>query len=470
MRKFLFLFCLTSFTSLSYGDNQTVEISPIASSDNLPFQIRLETADFSLPVGLQTYAYGFHKNKWLLISGRINGLHHFSNTNDNFPPNKQNTAVFVIDFDKKKVYSRSLLDKHSDLTQEEVDTLSVTAAEYVQSSSTLYLVGGYGVDTDTGNFSTKSTLTAIDIEGLIHWVCHPSKGETAKEHIRQTSHPILQVTGGALEQTNPHSPFLLIFGQNFSGFYLDSSNGTYTNQVRCFNLIDNGRDLFVIPGKQYPQDPNYRRRDLNVVPIIQKSGSSYEESFVALSGVFTLSTGIWTVPVLINPKGSSYMPNPAKASTFKQGMNVYNSAHLGLFSKKTNDMHTIILGGLGYIALEDGVFVEDSEIPFSNSLTDIRINSHGHFKQYLMENQYPVILSTSSNPGNPLLFGAGARFMPVDNLPLFPNGVFSLDDIKGDNVLLGYVVGGIQSTVPNTSLPTDSAASPYIFKVILERQ
>ncbi len=470
MIKSLFLSCLISFSFLCYGDNQTEETSPILPSDHLPFQVRLETADFSLPVGLQTYAYGTYKNKCLLITGRVNGLHDFSNTNDNFPPNKQNTTVFVIDFAKKKTYSRSLLSKSAHLTQEEVDTLSVTAAEFKQVGNTLYVVGGYGVDTDSGNFSTKSTLTAIDIPGLIHWVCHPSKKESAKKHIRQTSHPILQVTGGALHQLNPHTPFLLIFGQNFPGFYLDSSNGFYTNQVRCFNLIDNGKDLFIIPGKQWPQDPNYRRRDLNIVPIIEKNKTSYDQSFLALSGVFTLSSGIWTVPVFINSAGDSFMPNPSKKSTFKQGMTNYNSAHIELFSKKTNDMHTLILGGLSYIALENDVFVEDSEIPFSNSLTDIRIDSHGHIAQYLMKNQYPVILSTSSNPGNPLLFGAGAQFIKVDGLPTFPNGVFSLDDLHEEETLLGYVVGGIQSTVPNTTLFTDSAASPHIFKVILERQ
>ena len=227
MRKFLFLLCLTSFSALSHGNNQTNDISPILPSDSLPFQVRLETADFSLPVGLQSFATGNYKNKWLFITGRTNGLHDFSNTNNNFPPNKQNTSVFVVDFEKKKTYSRSLLDKQAHLTQEEIDTLSVTAAEFKQVNNTLYIIGGYGVDSQTGNFSTKSTLTAVDVRGLIHWVCNPSKGETAKEHIRQTSHSMFQVTGGDLQQTDPHQPFLLIFGQNFPGFYFDDSNGFY---------------------------------------------------------------------------------------------------------------------------------------------------------------------------------------------------------------------------------------------------
>ena len=33
--------------------------------------------------------------------------------------------------------------------------------------------------------------------------------------------------------------------------------------------------------------------------------------------------------------------------------------------------------------------------------------------------------------------------------------------------MIGYIVGGIMSTLPNTNVRSDTAASPYIFKVTL---
>lgn len=444
--------------------NQTDALSPIRAGDSLPFTIDIELSSLELPNGVQSGAIAIYDNKILYIGGRTNGLHGFNADNDNFPPLLQNTNIYVIDIETKKVYIKSLADEDCGLNQAEIDSLSTTAPEYHQSNKTLYFVGGYGVDTATGEFSTKPILSSINIPGLMKWVQDANTKKSAKQYIRQISNPIFQVTGGALSQASAHDPFLLIFGQDFEGFYTAGSNGVYTDQVRSFKLIDDGTNLLVFSEKYFPQDPSYRRRDLNIVPLLQIKDKNYVASYAALSGVFTLEGGIWTVPVFIDTVGNSFMPNPTKESTFKQSMNNYNSAHLGLFSKKANEMHTVILGGLTYIDCTDGTCLADAEVPFTNQVIDIVLNKNGKMKQYLMEGEYPLILSTFSNPGNSLLFGAGARFVPVDNLPLFPNAVFSLDALK-KKTLLGYVIGGIMSTLQNTNTQADSTASPYIFKV-----
>lgn len=471
--RFIAFFIMIAIKGFSDA-NQTDELSPIIPPDSLPYKISIELADFQLPsdniesFGLQSYVSAIYKGKWLLLAGRTNGLHGFSPGNNNFPPQQQNTVVYVVDPQKKTVQFKSLTDSSSHLSQAQIDTLSVTSAQSYQVNDTLYVIGGYGVDTSTGQFSTKSTLTAIDVPGLIHWV-EKSKG-TAARNIRQISHPLLQVTGGDLFQSDSHQPFLLIFGQNFSGFYTDSSNGAYTEQVRPFKIIDNGHKLAIVPEKQHTPNPNYRRRDLNVVSTIQKGATSYQPGFVALSGVFTEAEGVWTVPVLIQPDGSSFMANPANPQTFKQGMNNYACPHAGLFSKETNTMYILLFGGISYLSVQNGEFVPDSEIPFINSVTTVSIDSHGNFQQYLMEDEYPVILSQFANPGNPLLFGAAARFFPADNLPTFSNGVFSLEPLGSSPILLGYIVGGIQSSLANTNTQADSAASPYIFSVKLQKR
>ncbi len=83
-----------------------------------------------------------------------------------------------------------------------------------------------------------------------------------------------------------------------------------------------------------------------------------------------------------------------------------------------------------------------------------------------MDATYPVIPATFANQGNPLLFGASALFAPCLNLPLFSNDILSLDDLKG-KTLIGYIVGGIASSVPNTINQEDTIASNLIFNVFL---
>lgn len=451
--------------------NQTADVSPIYPGDQLPFKISIKKTDFKLPHGFHSGVVATYKDKWLFFAGRTNGLHGFEQNNDNFPPQRQNTEVYVVDVKSKKVESRSLNSHHSGLTSFQIDLLSVTSPQFYQEGNTLYMTGGYGVDTESGQFDTKSALTAVDIRGLIHWVTHPSHHETAAQHIRHIFDPIFQVTGGYMTRIDNHST-LLVFGQNFQGFYVPESNGNYTEQVRRFRIIDDGKNLSFEVEEFKPEipDPNYRRRDLNVVPCIEKHEGEWKPYLVALSGVFTEAGGAWTVPVTISATGRPSMENPEHEHTFKQGMNNYVSATVGLFSKDHEEMYTLLLGGISYGYFENGQFQTDTELPFINQVTAIKRNRKGHFKQYLLKAEYPVILSKHTNPGNRLLFGAAAEFMLAEGISTFENGVIKLDGlIKRDkDVLLGYIVGGIQSTLPNTNSKSDSAASPYIFKVILE--
>lgn len=445
------------------SSNQTQDLSPIIVDGDLPFDISITTADFSLPNGIHSGASAIHDGKWLFIAGRTNGLHGFNNNTNNFPPSQQNTVVYVVNPHKKTVEFRSLADPSSGLSQAQIDLLSVTSPQSYQSGRTLYMTGGYGVDTATGLFSTKDVLTAIDVPGLMRWVSKKSKGDTAVQHIRQISNPIFQVTGGYMDQIGNH-PTLLVFGQNFRGFYFDSSNGDYTMQVRRFRIIDDGKNLDVEVKSSSTPDPNFRRRDLNVVPVIRPDGCKLRQELIAFSGVFTLAGGIWTIPVEITAKGVPTMASPGPGA-FMQGMNNYVCPTLGLFSKRTKEMYTVIMGGISFEFYSGGTFQSDPEIPFINQITTVKLDKDGQYTQFLMNSSYPYLFSTQSNPGNQLLFGAGAFFMPVD-VPAYRNGVLKLDKIEKPT-LVGYIVGGIQSTLPNTNTDSDSSASPYIFKVRL---
>jgi len=463
---FLLLFCQSFFL---FGDNQTADLSPISSGKKLPFEVKVKLADFELPNGWHSGAFATHEGKWLLLAGRTNGLHGFNNNTNNFPPSQQNLAIYVVDPESGRVWQRNLDDSDSGLTQEQVDLLSVTSPQSYQSGQTLYMTGGYGVITATGQFDTKSALTAIDIPGLMKWVVRGHG--LAKKHIRQIFHPIFKVTGGFMAQYGKE-PTLLIFCQNFQGFYLDTLSGDYTEEVRRFHILDDGKKLKIQVLKPDPKrpNPNYRRRDLNVVPYMQYCHSCIEPQWVALSGVFTLTNGAWTVPVTISPDGKTHMSNPSRRSTFKQGMNNYICPTVGLFSKITYDMYTVLLGGISYGYFDNGNFETDDELPFINQITTIRTDKNGITKQFLMKEEYPVILSTGSNPGNPLLFGAAAAFIPVRDFPAYENGVLQYEALCHHPTLVGYIVGGIQSTLPNTNTASDSTASAYVFEVYLKHK
>jgi len=461
MFKKLFLSSLVSCALCA--DNQTQIISQIYPETTLPYSIELKEADFVLPVGIHSFASTVYGNEWLIIGGRINGLHGFDPDNDNFPPDQQNSAIYVVDYHKKKTWFRQL-----DTSQEVIDSLSVTNPQYYQKGDTFYIAGGYGVITSTGQFSTKDTLTAVDIPGIIRWVKYETTHSVDK-YLRQIHNSAFQVTGGEMSQIGDN-PTLLVFGQNFAGYYYEGSNGDYTRQVRRFLIHDDGRELsaeILDPIPAVP-DPSYRRRDLNVVPIME---GDEKRAFMAYSGVFTPNgAGIWTVPVRIEADGKTQMENPNAYNSLKQGMNNYICPTLGLFSKEHRDMYTLFFGGLTYGFFEDNYFKTDSEVPFTNQITTIKRDARGIHSQYLMNAEYPVMISTQSNPGNQLLFGTGAMFFPKLEVPMYENWVLQLDELPKGKSHVGYIVGGIQSTVPNTFADSDTAASPYIFKVYINKK
>jgi hypothetical protein len=516
------MFCLVVFLVFAsfncFGEcppctNQTSNLTIPLPEDSLPYRVTIEQAGFTLPAGLHSFAFAVHEGEWLLIAGRSNGLHDVDNTNPNvnpFPPSEQNTIVFVVNPRTKTTHYRSLHDPSAKLSQGQIDLLSAsnTLFYYAKNKNTLYLVGGYGVDTASNTMGTKSSLTAIDVPRLIKWVKNPGKSKSAAKCVRTIFHPIFQLTGGVMLQSDEHQPFLLAFGQNFDGNYTIDKTGSYSRQIRPIQIIDNGRDLFV---QIYPQPellPTYRRRDLNVIPVIKKNGKSLSMSFSALSGVFTPvdinnTPGAWTIPIEIEPDGSSRMLDPNDPNTFAQAMNNYSCANVGLYSIKKNKMYTLLFGGISASLFSDGsncnidpnpqcnactawvsakgnIFTPCCNLPFTNDVTTIEIDRHGVYRQYLMSGTFPVINSFPPLcPGFPpmscsgdllqtiFLFGTNAAFIPAEGLPTFPNEVIAFDKLDKKPVFIGYIVGGIASTIADTNCTTDTQASRYIFKVTI---
>jgi hypothetical protein len=441
--------------------HQTDTTSPIVIGGELPYRLLLRTVDYGqvqLPT-LHSFARAEWNGKWVLLGGRTNGLHGFDGGGlQNFPPAYQNREIWVIDPVAKTQWHRSLTDSSSALSQRQIDSLSTTNMQFYQDEDRLYFSGGYGFDT-TERFITYDTLTAIDLPELIAWAQGGAGG--LEGAVRQLSDPLFQVTGGYMGAIEDRAH--LIFGQNFQGGYVSGRNGVYTNQVRSFTIQDDGTTLSIAQPTVSPPDPNYRRRDFNVAPMLARgAGGEIVKSWTAFGGVFTETDGAWTVPVEISAIGVPAMADPALPETFRQGMNGYTSARIGLYSAANDEMHNVLLGGISLRQVDraTGEIISDDQLPFINQVTAIVRDASGTYTQYLLDEEFPDI---RDDDGNRLRFGTNAEFFPAAGVAIYDNGTLRLDELTKP-MTIGYVFGGLMSDSGNGG---DTAASSFVFEVVL---
>ena len=444
--------------------NQTATFSPLLPSSSLPYRIELRevaTPNFDLPT-LHSYAVGNFDNKWLFISGRTNGMHDFADAADNFPVQHQNRDVWVVDLETKQSWSRPLDDPTSGLSESQIVSLATTNNQFYQRNETLYVTGGYGALENGVDFDTFDALSAINLPGLGEWVMNGTGSAAA--NIRQIHDSIFRVTGGSMQEIDGRTH--LVFGQDTIGAYTPFGDGEYTNQVRSFEIVDDGTVLSFDNFSATDPVAAYRRRDLNVVPMLRPDGiGGVEEGLLALSGVFTSSVGAWTVPVEIDANGQPSMANPNDAATFKQGFNGYHSAKLGLFSEESGAMHEVLFGGISlqFVDESTGQVMTDNALPFVNDITSVQIDAQGNYSQHHM-GFFPELFDQD---GVRLRFGANSEFLISDDIPLFENGVIDFDQIASGTTVLGHVFGGIMTNGPHTRRGAASSASDRIFAVTL---
>jgi hypothetical protein len=450
------------------ADNQTPTTSPIiVGSKDLPFDIELKRVDTDgrLPT-LQGSFTGTHGSMWVLIGGRTAGLHDFtSDPLQNFPPRFQSRRVWVIDTNSWKTWSRSLYN--SGLGVDQGDQLASFAGQSVQRGNTLYLVGGYGYSRKRKQFETFPVMTAVDLPAIIKWVQAPSKSPKLPELIRQVQDETLRVTGGQMTMLGNRA--ILAFGQDFAGGYGDPDVvQTYTGQIRSFEILDNGKKISIAHVRKAPQTPdltNYRRRDYTLGSIID----GREEKAVAFAGVFTETNGAFTVPVEIDGKGFPHQADPKAADTFKQGMNIYDTARLGIYDSKTGTSHNVQFGGISYETYDRSTkkFVPDTNFPFTNQVTNVLRDRHGRYKQYLLPAEFPKV----SGPGvDSYLFGAESRVFIKPRVPTKGGELIDLEALRnkpGKSNVVGWIFGGIAATQPNFG---PSTASNELFAVVLHEK
>lgn len=411
-------------------------------SQTIPFNIYIEPLNISGLGGLQAYAFGQHNGKWLIVGGRLDGLHR-RQPFAAFDIVGNNNQLIVIDPVSKQKWTAPITSL-SVVLQEQ---LSSTNMEFHQEGNYLYIIGGYGYNTASASRKTFDNLTAIDVPSVINAIMG---GTSFASFFRQISVAQFAVTGGHLKKIN--DTYCLIGGNKFDGNYNPMGGPTYTqvytNAIRKFNLTDDGTTITINHLPSITDATNLHRRDYNAVPQILPDGS---EGITAFSGVFQPNIDL---PFLncVNIDSTSYTVN----NTFQQYYNHYHCAVLPIYSASNNEMHNVFFGGIAQYHDSIGILVQDNNVPFVKTISRVTRNSAGMMAEYKLPVEMPGLL------------GSGAEFIPITTVPRYNNEVLKLDDFTADSTLVGYIYGGISSTAANiffTNTGSQSSASSQIFKV-----
>lgn len=412
------------------------------SAQNEPFNIHLEAISIDSIGGLQSYAYAQHEGKWLIIGGRLDGLHR-RQPFAAFDPAGNNNQLIVVDPVANQKWSAPLTSLSVGLQNQ----LSSTNMQFHQDGNYLYLTGGYGHNTTTNSKITHPNLTAIDVPGTINAI---TNGTTFTNFFRQITDQQFAVTGGHLKKIN--NTYYLLGGNRFDGNYNPMGNPTftqaYTNAIRKFNLVDNGTSLTITHLPAHTDPTNLRRRDYNAVAQILPNGA---EGITMFSGVFQPTADL---PFLncVNVDSTTYSVNNA----FQQYYNHYHCPVLPIYSASNNEMHTVFFGGIAQFYRSNGQLIQDNNVPFVNTIARVTRNASGVMAEYKLPIEMPSLL------------GAGSEFIPIKSVPHYQNEVIKFDNLTQDTTLVGYIYGGISSSAPNiffTNTGTQSSASNQIFKV-----
>lgn len=437
-------FALTTFIIL------LLCISKESKSQDISFEIELKSITIPELGGLQSYAFGQADGKWLLVGGRLDGLHRRQPW-ASFDIAGHNNQLIVIDPVAKLTWSSNLKLFRTSLQEQ----LSSTNMEFYQDGDYLYIIGGYGYSETDGDYTTFDYLTSIHVPEVIEAILTNTDFSTS---ILQVKHPDFQVAGGKLEKIG--DVFYLLGGHKFIGRYnpMGPNHGPgfiqeYTNAIRRFSISHNSTGGIDVTKLTSTIDTaNFHRRDYNAEPQILENG---EEGITMFSGVFQHDDDL---PFLnsVTVTSDDYYIN----ESFEQYYNHYHCPVLPLYSEEKNEMHNIFFGGIAQFYDSLGTLVQDDDVPFVNTIAVVTRDKHGN----MTESKLPIEM--------PSLLGAGAEFIPNPDFPHYNNNVYKLDSLSTESTLIGYIFGGIQSSQPNIFFINDgtqSTANSEIYEVYIKK-
>jgi hypothetical protein len=411
-------------------------------AQTFPYTIHIDSIRIPELGGLQSYAFGQHDGKWLIIGGRLDGLHRRQPW-ASFDIAGHNNQILVIDPINGKTWKTSI-DGFDGALKEQ---LSSTNMQFFQKGDQLYLSGGYGFSPTKDDHITYPYLTTIDVPKTIDAII-------AKEKItpffKQVYDEQMALCGG---QMNLMDGVLCITGgHRFDGRYHPMNNSTfeqvYSSEVRRFKIDPLiGEIVWLEPIKE---GEVLRRRDFNVLSSID---GQEKEGLVAFSGVFRKNVDMpYLDAVTVNSQGLKQVPG------FAQYYNHYHCANVSFFDSEEKSMHYLFFGGIAQYYDSLGKLVADNDIPFTPAISRVYKDANEQFSEWKEKTVLPGYL------------GAASEFIVNPSLSAMENEVILLQDLQGERILLGYIYGGIHSSAANIfwiNTGRESKATEWIYPVYL---
>ena len=167
----------------------------------------------------------------------------------------------------------------------------------------------------------------------------------------------------------------------------------------------------------------------------------------------------------------------ADSTVFKQGMNNYHSAKLGLFSQTSGDMHELLFGGITLQEYDPtspnadaNGFVTDNALPNTRQVSSVVRQANGDYEQHFL-GEFPELYTDEPTP-QLMRFGSNAEFFLADGIETYDNGVINLHLLPLGETTLGYIYGGLITNAPHVfgNPVALSSASGEIFAVKLNKE
>jgi hypothetical protein len=412
------------------------------------FSITLEPVTMTDLPGVHSFCIGQDDvGRWLIVGGRVDGLHQ-RQPFAAFLEEDNNKMIYVVDIENEVAIGSSL----SVLDEPLFEQLQATNAQFFQREGTLYITGGYGFSASANDHITFPYLTAIDVNGAIEAIVN---GESVTPFFRQVYNADMAVTGGQMGHLD--GVFYLMAGQYFEGRYnpmgTDFGPGfvqEYSEEIRRFGIEDDGVTMSITNYSADNDPANLHRRDYNASPQIFPDGT---QGFTIFSGVFQPTEDIpWLNSVDVYEDG--HVVN----NDFQQFLSQYHSATLPIYSAVSNEMSTVFFGGISryYYDISNNL-IDDINTPFVTTISKVTRFGDGTMEEHKIGDM-------------PALLGAGAEFLPVD-IDAFDDQGILLHDALSESTVVGYIIGGIESSADNIFFVNDgsqSQAHETVYRVVIE--
>lgn len=416
------------------------------------FVVGIEKVEIPNLPRLQSFAYAVDsQNRWLLVGGRIDGLHR-RQPFASFDAANNNTYIYVVDPAEKQTYITTLATLSTPIQEQ----LQSTNMCFVHVDEYLYLMGGYGFSATANDHITHDKLTAINVDSVTNAIV---TNKPIAPFIQQITDSRVMVTGGQVGLLD--STLYLVGGQNFQGRYnpMGPNNGPgffqqYTEEIRKFNVSHSGGTLTITNYEAINDAANLHRRDYNMLPTRYPDVTF---GFTAYSGVFQHTQDLPWLNV-VDIKADTYLVR----NDFNQYLSQYHSAKLAGYDAQNDAMYSFFFGGIARYMLDSvtNQLIDDPNVPFVNTISLVERDNQNNLTEYSLQTKMPGLL------------GSGAELIPHNSVPMLMHDLVDFSAIT-DSLEVGYIYGGIESTQPNIffiNTGVESVASNEAYKVIIYRR